>query len=128
MSKKYNSIGRQYSHSLQYQKAHVFEEIQELYQIYRLTYGNSPIKFVREHGSEDNYHGDYGLCAAVISEAQKLKDMGAGKVGFTAVIDKEARKNDGYSYRVYKDRNRNDYNDDSCRSLDRSSYITGGCS
>ena len=128
MSRKYNTIGRQFPNSLQYNKAHVFEEIQELYQVYRLTYGDKPIKFVRGRGSENNYKSDYGLCAAVIAEAKKLTDMGAGKVGFTAVLDKEARKNDGYSYRVYTDHNRADTGYDSCRSDDRSSYITGGCS
>lgn len=126
MSRSYNTIGKQFPNSLQYNKTHTFEEIKELYQVYRLTYGDKPIKFVRGRGSENNYKSDYGLCAAVIEEAKKLTDMGAGRVGFTAVVDKEARKNDGYSYRVYTDHNRNDYDDDSCRSADRSSYITGG--
>lgn len=125
MSRKYNTIGRQFPNSLQYNKVHVFEEIQELYQVYRLTYGDKPIKFVRGRGSENNYKSDYGLCAAVIAEAQKLTDMGAGRVGFTAIVDKEARKNDGYSYRVYTDRNWHGADSDPCRSNSGSSYACG---
>lgn len=110
-----NLEGKQFSHSNLYHKAHAFEEIQELYQIYRLTYGNSPIRFVRERGSEDNGHSDYGLCAAVIAEAQKLKDAGAGGIKFTTTIDKEAGKDDGYSYRVYTDRTRHGTDSDPSR-------------
>lgn len=124
MSRKYNTIGRQFPNSLQYNKAHVFEEIQELYQIYRLTYGYSPIKFVRESGSDDNNHSDYGLCAAVIAEAQKLKDAGAGKIKFTTTIDKEGA-DARYSYRVYTDRNRHGTDSDSGRSNSGSSYACG---
>lgn len=114
-------MSRLYEYSIQYHKIHTFEEIQELYRIYRLTYGNRPIKFVREHGSEDNYHGDYGLCAAVIAEAQKLKDAGAGKIKFTATIDKE--KTDArYYYRVYADRNRHGIDSGPCRSNSGCSY------
>lgn len=113
---------RQYSNSMLYHKAHALEEIQELYQIYRLTRGNNPIRFVRERGSEGNYHSDYGLCAAVIAEAQKLKDAGAGKIKFTTVVDKEAGQNDGYSYRVYTDRNRYGTDNDPCRSNSGCSY------
>ena len=118
-------MSRLYEYSIQYHKIHTFEEIQELYRIYRLTYGNSPIKFVREKGSEDNYHGDYGLCAAVIAEAQKLKAMGAGKIAFSTIPEKEARQNGGYSYRVCKGHNRAGTDYDPCRSSDRDSYITG---
>lgn len=100
MSKKYATSGPQYANSYLYHKVHAIEEIQELYQILCLTYGYSPIKLVRERGSEDNCHGDYGLCAAVIAEAQKLKDMGAGKIIFTATTEKETDAN--YSYRVKK--------------------------
>ena len=115
MSKKYATSGPLYSNSELYHKAHAFEEIQELYQIYRLTYGNSPIKFVRESGSDNNNHSDYGLCAAVIAEAQKLKDAGAGKVKFTTTIDKEGA-DAGYSYRVCADRNRHGADSDARRS------------
>lgn len=124
MSKKYATSGPLYPNSMQYHKAHAFEEIQELYQIYRLTYGNSPIKFVRESGSDGNNHSDYGLCAAVIAEAQKLKDAGAGKIKFTTVVDKEA--DDGrYSYRVYTDRNRHDTDSDPGRRNCGCSYACG---
>ena len=124
MSKKYATSGPLYPNSVLYHKAHAFEEIQELYQIYRLTYGNSPIKFVRESGSDGNNHSDYGLCAAVIAEAQKLKDAGAGKIKFTTTIDKE--KTDArYSYRVYADRNRHDTDSDPCGSNSGSSYACG---
>ena len=123
MSKKYATNGPLYPNSELYHKAHAFEEIQELYQIYRLTYGNSSIKFVRERGS-DNNHSDYGLCAAVIAEAQKLKDAGAGKIKFTTTIDKEGA-DAGYSYRVYADRNRHGTDSDSCRSYSGSSYACG---
>ena len=116
-----NLEGKQFSHSNLYHKYHAFEEIQELYQIYRLTHGNNPIRFVRESGSEDNNHSDYGLCAAVIAEAQKLKDAGAGKVRFTTILDKE--KTDArYSYRVYTDRNRYGTDRNPCRSYSGSSY------
>lgn len=125
MSKKYATSGPLYSNSVLYHKAHAFEEIQELYQIYRLTYGNNPIRFVRESGSDGNCHSDYGLCAAVIAEAKKLKDAGAGKIKFTTTIDKEAGKNDGYSYRVYTDRNRHDTDSDSRRSHSGCSYACG---
>ena len=125
MSKKYATSGPLYPNSVLYHKAHAFEEIQELYQIYRLTYGNSPIRFVRERGSDGNNHSDYGLCAAVIAEAQKLKDAGAGKVKFTTTIDKEAGKDDGYSYRVYTDRNRHDTDSGPGRSNSGSSYACG---
>lgn len=121
MSKKYATSCPLYPNSVLYHKAHAFEEIQELYQLYRLTYGNKPIKFVRERGSDDNYHSDYGLCAAVIAEAQKLKDAGAGKIKFTAIVDKEAQ-NDGYSYRVYADRNRHGIDSGPCRSNSGCSY------
>ena len=127
MSKKYATSGPLYPNSVLYHKAHAFEEIQELYQIYRLTYGNSPIKFVRESGSDNNCHSDYGLCAAVIAEAQKLKDAGAGKIKFTTTIDKE--KTDArYSYRVYADRNRNGTDSDPCGSNSGSSYACGSSS
>lgn len=124
MSKKYATSGPLYPNSVLYHKAHAFEEIQELYQIYRLTYGNSPIKFVRESGSDNNNHSDYGLCAAVIAEAQKLKDAGAGKIKFTTTIDKE--KTDArYSYRVYTDSNRHDTDSGPGRSNSGSSYACG---
>lgn len=124
MSKKYATSGPLYPNSVLYHKAHAFEEIQELYQIYRLTYGNSPIKFVRESGSDNNNHSDYGLCAAVIAEAQKLKDAGAGKIKFTTTIDKE--KTDArYSYRVYTDHNRHGTDSDSCGSNSGCSYACG---
>lgn len=119
-----NLEGKQFSHSNLYHKYHAFEEIQELYQIYRLTYGDNPIRFVRESGSEDNGHSDYGLCAAMIAEAQKLTDAGAGKIKFTTTIDKE--KTDArYSYRVYADRNRHDTDSDPCGSNSGSSYACG---
>lgn len=121
MSKKYATSGPLYSNSVLYHKAHAFEEIQELYQIYRLTYGNNPIKFVRESGSDGNCHSDYGLCAAVIAEAQKLKDAGAGKIKFTTVVDKEGA-DARYSYRVYTDRNRHDTDSDPCRGNSGCSY------
>ena len=124
MSKKYATSGPLYPNSDLYHKAHAFEEIQELYQIYRLTYGNGPIKFVRERGADNNNHSDYGLCAAVIAEAQKLKDAGAGKIKFTTTIDKEGA-DARYSYRVYADRNRHGTDSDSCRSNSRSSYACG---
>lgn len=119
-----NLEGKQFSHSNLYHKAHAFEEIQELYQIYRLTYGNNPIKFVRESWSDNNNHSDYGLCAAVIAEAQKLKDAGAGKIKFTTTIDKE--KTDArYSYRVYTDHNRHGTDSGPCRSNSGCSYACG---
>ena len=124
MSKKYATSGPLYPNSTLYHKAHAFEEIQELYQIYRLTYGNSPIKSVRESGSDGNNHSDYGLCAAVIAEAQKLKDAGAGKIKFTTTIDKEGA-DAGYSYRVYADRNRYGTDSDSRGSNSGSSYACG---
>lgn len=126
MSKKYATSGPLYPNSMLYHKAHAFEEIQELYQLYRLTYGNKPIKFVRERGSDNNNRSDYGLCEAVIAEAQKLKDAGAGKIKFTTTIDKE--KTDArYSYRVYTDRNRHGTDSDPRRSNSGCSY-TCGCS
>ena len=91
MRKKYATSGQLYYNSELYHKRHAYEKIQELYQIYRLTYGNNPIRFVRERQSDDNYHSDYGLCAAVIAEAQKLKDTGAGKIKFTTAIDEEVK-------------------------------------
>lgn len=121
MSKKYATSGPLYPNSVQYHKAHAFEEIQELYQIYRLTYGNSPIRFVRERGSDGNNHSDYGLCAAVIAEAQKLKDAGAGKIKFTTTIDKEGA-DARYSYRVYTDRTRHGTDSDSGRGNSGCSY------
>lgn len=124
MSKKYATSGPLYSNSVLYHKAHAFEEIQELYQIYRLTYGNSPIRFVRERGSEGNYNSDYDLCADVIAEAQKLKDAGAGKIKFTTVVDKEGA-DARYSYRVYTDHNRDDTDNDPCRNNSGCSYACG---
>lgn len=93
-------MSKKYANSTLYHKARAFEEIQEVYKLYCLEHGYNPIQFVRERGSEDNYHGDYGLCAAVIAEAQKLKNAGAGKIIFTAASEKETDAK--YSYRVNK--------------------------
>lgn len=120
-----NPDGRQFDHSCQYNKAHVFEEIKELYQIACLTYGYSPIRFTRGAQGEHNQNTDYGLCTEVIEEAKKIRDAGGGHIAFSTIPEKEARRNGGYTYRVYTSRDRDDTDYDPCRSPDRDSYITG---
>lgn len=113
-----NLEGKLFSHSQQYHKAHLFEEIQEAYQIVCLTYGRSPIRFTRHNLGEHNQNSDYGLCADVIAAAKKVTDAGGGKIPFTATLEKEA--DDGrYSYRVHKDHNRDGSDGDSCERINR---------
>ena len=121
-----NPDGRQFIHTQQYQKAHIFEEIQELYKVACLEYGYSPIKFTRGKGGPNNFNSDYGLCSEVIEWAKKIRDAGGGHISFSTIPEKEARQNGGYSYCVCKGHNRAGTDYDSCRSSDRDSYIACG--